>query len=141
MAITCPRCGAGFDVTLFQFGHRVRCDCGAVLEFPGADLRSGHTTSGPGGQAQEDGQMAEVELGRVTHYFGKIGVAAIEITQDSLAVGDTIRIKGHTSNFTQHVDSMQIDGQPVEEVTVGQAVGIKVAEHAREHDMVYKVVG
>ena len=85
--------------------------------------------------------MAEVELGRVTHYFGKIGVAAIEITQDSLAVGDTIHIRGHTSDFTQHVDSMQLDGQPVEEVTVGQSVGIKVAEHAREHDTVYKVVG
>ena len=84
--------------------------------------------------------MAEVELGKVTHYFGKIGVAAIEITQDSLAVGDTIRIKGHTSDFLQHIDSMQIDGQSVDEVTVGQSVGIKVDEHAREHDTVYKVV-
>ena len=139
MAITCPRCGAGFDVTLFQFGHRVRCDCGAVLEFPGVDLRSGHTVSGPM-QAQEDGRMAEVELGKVTHYFGKIGVAAIEITQDTLVVGDTIRVKGHSSDFTQTVDSMQIDGQPVEEATAGQSVGIKVAEHAREHDVVYKLV-
>ncbi|HUT13868.1 MAG TPA: hypothetical protein VMY42_25490 [Thermoguttaceae bacterium] len=84
--------------------------------------------------------MAEVELGRVTHYFGKIGVAAIEITQDSLTVGDTIHIKGHTSDFTHKVDSMQIDGQLVEEATVGQSVGIKVAEHTREHDAVFKVV-
>ena len=84
--------------------------------------------------------MAEVELGKVTHYFGKIGVAAIEITQDSLIVGDTIRIKGHTSDFTQHIDSMQIDGQSVEEATVGQSVGIRVKEHAREHDTVYKIV-
>ena len=84
--------------------------------------------------------MAEVELGKVTHYFGKIGVAAIEITQDTLVVGDTIRVKGHSSDFSQTVDSMQIDGQPVEEATVGQSVGIKVAEHAREHDVVYKVV-
>jgi len=85
--------------------------------------------------------MAEVELGKVTHYFGKIMVAAIEITQDSLAVGDTIRVKGHTSDFTQTIDSMQIDGQAVQEVTVGQSVGIKMIEHAREHDLVYKVVG
>ena len=84
--------------------------------------------------------MAEVELGKVTHYFGKIGVAAIEITQDTLSVGDTIHVKGHTSDFTQKIDSMQIDGQSVVEVTVGQSVGIKVPEHAREHDMVYKVV-
>lgn len=84
--------------------------------------------------------MAEVELGKITHYFGKIGVAAIEITQDSLAVGDTIRIKGHTSDFTQKIDSMQIDGQPVDEATVGQSIGIKVDKHAREHDAVYKVI-
>jgi translation initiation factor IF-2 len=139
MAITCPRCGAGFDVTLFQFGHRVECDCGTVLEFPGADLRGGHATSNSA-QAREDGKMAEVELGKVTHYFSKIGVAAIEITQDTLTVGDTIHVKGHTSDFKQTIDSMQIDGQSVAEATVGQSVGIRVAEHAREHDMVYKVV-
>jgi putative protease len=139
MAITCPRCGAGFDVTLFQFGHRVRCDCGGLLAFPGADLRSGHTVFGPV-QAKEDRQMAEVELGRVTHYFSKIGVVAIELTQDTLVVGDTIHVKGHTSDFTQKIDSMQIDGQSVEEATVGQSVGLKVTGHAREHDLVYKVV-
>ena len=137
MAITCPRCGAGFDVTLFQFGHTLRCDCGARVE-----LRRGHVSSDAIREdpKQEDGPMAEVELGRVTHYFSKIGVAAIEITQDVLAVGDTIHIKGHTSDFTETLDSMQIDGQSVQEVTVGQSVGIKVKEHAREHDAVYKVV-
>jgi putative protease len=83
--------------------------------------------------------MPDVEIGKVTHYFGKIGVAAIEITSGSLSVGDTIRIKGHTSDFTQPVDSMQIEGQSVETAEAGQAIGIKVAEHARPHDMVYKV--
>jgi putative protease len=134
MAITCPRCGAGFDVTLFQFGHRVRCDCGEWV-----DLDQGHIIAEPA-QPKEEGQMAEVELGRVTHYFGKIGVAAIEITQNTLSVGDTIHIKGHTSDFTQKVDSIQIEGESVEQATVGQAVGIRVTEHAREHDTVYKVV-
>lgn len=66
-------------------------------------------------------------------------MAAIEITDGSLCVGDTIHIKGHTSDFTQTVDSMQIDNESVEEATVGQNVGIKVADHAREHDVVYKV--
>ena len=84
--------------------------------------------------------MAEVEVGKVTHYFGKIGVAGVEITQDTLAVGNTIHIKGHTSDFTQTVDSMQIDGQPVQEAAAGQSVGFKVVEHAREHDVVYKVI-
>jgi len=84
--------------------------------------------------------MAEVQIGKVTHYFGKIGVAAIEITEGSLSVGDTIHIKGHTSDFTQKVESMQIDNAPVETAAPGQTVGLKVAEHAREHDVVYKVV-
>ena len=134
MAITCPRCGAGFDVTLFQFGHRVRCDCGAWV-----DLRSGHLAADRA-LRKGDAHMAEVELGRISHYFSKIGVAAIEITQDSLSVGETIHVKGHTSDFVQRVDSMQIDGQGVQEATVGQSVGIKVVDHARQHDVVYKVV-
>ena len=83
--------------------------------------------------------MAEQAIGRVTHYFGKIGVAAIEITAGTLAVGDTIHVKGHTADFSQTVDSMQIDGQAVPIATVGQAVGIKVAGHAHPHDVVYKV--
>jgi putative protease len=83
--------------------------------------------------------MAEEQIGRVTHYFGKAGVAAIEITSGTLAVGDTIRIKGHTSDFTQQVDSMQIDGKPVQQASTGQSVGLRVAQHAREHDVVHKV--
>jgi hypothetical protein len=85
--------------------------------------------------------MAEVELGKVTHYFSKIGVAAIAITQDTLRVGDTIHVKGHTSDFTQQIDSLQIDGKSVPEATTGQSVGLRVKDHAREHDQVFKVVG
>ena len=133
MAIVCPGCGAGYDVTLFQFGNRVRCNCGSWV-----DLDSGHTRrppiAGNGGR-----QMAEEEIGRVTHYFGKIGVAAIEITKGELSVGDTIHFKGHTSDFKQTVDSMEIDGESVERASTGKNVGIKVIEHAREHDVVYKV--
>ena len=42
MAITCPRCGSEFDVTLFQFGHQVQCLCGVKIEYPGTDQREGH---------------------------------------------------------------------------------------------------
>lgn len=132
MAIACPRCGAGYDVTLFQFGRPIRCDCGSWV-----DLESGHTRPVAG----EVRDMAEEEIGRVTHYFGKIGVAAIEITGGTLAVGDTIHFKGHTSDFTQVVDSMQVDGKPVEKAEHGRNVGIKVKEHAREHDVVSRVTG
>ena len=80
----------------------------------------------------------EKQIGRVKHYFGKAGVAAIEL-EESLAVGDRIRVKGHTSDWTQVIDSMQIEGAGIEKAERGQVVGIKVPEHAREHDVVYKV--
>jgi putative protease len=83
--------------------------------------------------------MAEQKIGRVTHYFGHIQVAAIEL-EGELKVGDTIHVKGHTSDFTQPVDSMQIEHESVESAGKGDSIGIKVVEHAREHDDVYKVV-
>jgi putative protease len=81
----------------------------------------------------------EEEIGRVTHYFTRIGVAAIDIKKGELKVGDTIHIKGHTTDFYQKIDSMQIEHQPVEKAEAGQSVGIKVSEHVRENDIVYKV--
>lgn len=83
--------------------------------------------------------MEEQEVGRVVDYFAKVGVAGIEMT-GQLAVGDTIRIKGHTTDFQQTVDSMQIEHQVVQEVKPGDSVGIKVADRCRTHDLVYKVV-
>jgi putative protease len=134
MAITCPRCGAGFDVTLFQFGHRVRCQCGQWVELSQGHLR---VESGP---RKEGSEMAEIEIGKISHYFSKIGVAAIEITSDQLNVGDTVHIKGHTSDFRQKIDSMQVDNKSVSTAEPGDSVGIKVAEHTRQHDVVYRVV-
>lgn len=83
--------------------------------------------------------MAEEKIGVVTHYFGKIGVAAVRITSGELRTGDTIRIVGHTNDFTQRVDSMQVEHETVEIARPGETVGVKVAEHAREHDEVFKV--
>lgn len=82
--------------------------------------------------------MPEEEIGRITHYFNKIGVAAIELT-GNLAVGDTIHVKGHTSDWEQAIDSMQIEHESVESAGPGTSIGIKVAGHAHEHDAVYKV--
>jgi translation initiation factor IF-2 len=84
--------------------------------------------------------MAEVEIGKVTHFFSKAGVVAIEVAQDALHVGDTIHLKGHTTDFTQKIDSMQVDNQAVPEAAAGQSVGLRVKDHARVHDLVYKVV-
>ena len=84
--------------------------------------------------------MAEQLIGKVTHYFTKANVAGIEITDGQLCVGDTIHIIGHTSDFTQKVESMQIDRAPVESAKVGDEIGVRVVEHAREHDEVYRVL-
>jgi hypothetical protein len=83
-------------------------------------------------------EMAEQLIGKVTHYFGKAGVAAIEITDGELGIGDTIHIQGHTSDFYLTVESMQIDRAPVQTAKAGDKIGIKVAEHARENDRVFK---
>ena len=84
--------------------------------------------------------MAEQKIGVVIHYFNHIHVAGIRLTDGELAVGDTIHVKGHTSDYTQTVESMQVDNQAVEVATPGQDVGIRVAEYTREHDEVFKVV-
>lgn len=83
--------------------------------------------------------MAELEIGVVTHYFGHLGVAAIQITGTSLKVGDTIHIKGHTTDFMTTVQSMEVEHAPVQEAKKGDAIGIKVPGHTREHDKVYVV--
>jgi translation elongation factor EF-1alpha len=82
--------------------------------------------------------MPEKEIGKITHYFGHIGVGIAELT-DSLRVGDTIHIKGHSTDFTQSVDSMQIEHASVTEAKVGDAVGLKVAQKVHPHDVVFKV--
>jgi len=86
------------------------------------------------------GPMAgEERVGIVTHYYGHLLVAAVKMESGSLRVGDAIRILGHTSDIRQRVDSMQIEHQSVSEAGAGQEIGLKVTEHAREGDVVYKV--
>jgi len=78
-------------------------------------------------------------IGTITHYFNKISVGIIKITDGELKVGDTIHIKGHTSDFTQKVNSMQIEHASIEKAKKGDEVGIKVDAHVHEHDQVYLV--
>ncbi len=85
--------------------------------------------------------MAEKKVGIITHYFDKIRVAVVKITERDLKVGDTIHIKGHTSDFTQRIESMQVGHKNVVEAKVGETVGMRVTDHAREHDEVFKVEG
>lgn len=84
---------------------------------------------------KEEGQL----IGKVTHYFGNIGVAVIELA-DSLKVGDTIRIVGgESTDFTQKVESMEIEHQKINEAKAGDSIGLKVKEKVREGYKVYKV--
>lgn len=82
--------------------------------------------------------MAEVEVGRVSDYFARVGVAGIELT-GALKVGEVIHIKGHTTDLTQPVESMQIDRADVQEAGSGDSVGILVSERCRSGDLVYRV--
>jgi putative protease len=77
-------------------------------------------------------------IGVVTHYYNHLSVAILKLEKGMLRVGDHIHIKGHTSDFAQPVDSMEIDHVHVNEARPGQSFGLRVREHAREHDVVYK---
>jgi translation elongation factor EF-1alpha len=83
--------------------------------------------------------MGEQLVGRVTHYFGKPHVAIVEVTVGELRAGDTIRVVGRTAEFTQKIESMQLEHAPVDSAAVGDSVGVEVAERTREHDRVYLV--
>jgi len=83
--------------------------------------------------------MTETKIGTVTHYYNHIHVAGVTITDGELHQGDVIHVKGHTSDFEQKVESMQIDNVTVDAAKAGDQIGLSVIEHAREHDTVYMV--
>jgi putative protease len=76
-------------------------------------------------------------VGKVTHYFGHLGVMALDLT-DNLAVGDKLHIKGHTTDVVVMVESMQIEHQNVAQAKPGDSVGIKVGEKVRVGDLAYR---
>jgi len=78
-----------------------------------------------------------IEIGHISHFFSKISVAVIELTKP-LSVGDTILIKGPTTDFEQVVESMQIEHKNIQRAEAGQSIGLKVAQRVREKDAVYK---
>lgn len=78
-------------------------------------------------------------IGKVTHYFGKISVAIVELS-DTLKAGDRISIEGPNTNFLQDVASMQIEHEDVKQAEKGKSIGLKVDSSVREGDAVYRVV-
>lgn len=83
--------------------------------------------------------MVEEKIGIVEHFFTNVSVAAVKIIEGDLKIGDTIHFVGAHTDFKQKISSMQIDRNPVNSVKKGDAVGIKVQEKVREHDIVYKI--
>jgi Elongation factor Tu domain 2 len=78
-------------------------------------------------------------IGVVTHYYSHLSVAIMRLESGTLRVGDVIHIRGHTTDFSQKVESLEVNQAPVTEVRPNEEFGLKVAEHAREHDVVFKV--
>jgi transcription antitermination factor NusG len=82
--------------------------------------------------------MKEQQVGVVTHYFGGAGVAGVTLS-GKVSVGDTLRFHGHTTDFTQTLESMQIEHESVDKAKAKDEIGIKVGDRVRINDKVYKV--
>ena len=89
-------------------------------------------------EEKQKGKALGQEVGKVTHYYTKLGVGVVKLS-GALKVGDKIRIKGATTDFEQIVESMQIEKDKIKEGKAGQSVGLKVKEHVRASDVVYRV--
>ena len=79
------------------------------------------------------------EVGRVSGFFAHPSVAIVELSKP-LKIGDAIYIKGHTTDFQQAVESMEVEHKPVQEARPGESIGVKVKDRCRKHDAVYKLV-
>lgn len=95
--------------------------------------------SAPAAVPEHRPMPGEEPVGVVTHYYNHLSVAVVQLDIGSLEVGDTVRFLGHTTDFRQRVDSLEIEHQSVNEVGRRQSFGMKVKDHVREHDVVYKV--
>ncbi len=83
----------------------------------------------------------EERIGSVIRFFDKTSIAAVKLEFGDLAVGDTVRIKGSSSDFTQKIELMEFDHQPVQKATRGQFTGIKLSHPVKPFDLVFKVIG
>jgi translation initiation factor IF-2 len=82
--------------------------------------------------------MSEIRIGKVTHYFDHISVAVLELTE-KIRVGDTVRFLGHSTDFKQEVNSLQIEHLSVNEATQGQEVALKVSQIVHPNDSMFKI--
>jgi hypothetical protein len=83
----------------------------------------------------------EERIGSVIKFFDKTSIAAIKLDYGDLSVGDTIHIKGNTTDFIQLLEVMEFDHQPVKKAVRGQFTGVKLSQPAKPFDLIYKVAG
>ncbi len=93
----------------------------------------------PTPSAQPPPAEQEERIGVVTHYYSHLAVAIIRLESGTLRVGDVIHIRGHTTDFIQKIESLEVNHAAVTEVGPNEEFGLKVVEHVREHDVVFKV--
>jgi len=87
----------------------------------------------------EEPSANEEAIGVITHYYSHLGVAVVQLNKGTLRSGSKIHVKGHSTDLTQKVESMEYEHRHVDEASAGQSVGLKVNDHVREHDIVYVV--
>ncbi len=80
--------------------------------------------------------MANAKVGRITHFYDKIGVAVVEVLK-AIKVGDTVKISGHDQEFTQTISSMQIEHEQIDKASKGQTVGMKMDKPVKENDELF----
>lgn len=83
--------------------------------------------------------MGEEKLGEVVKFFAKPSVAAVKITGGELSVGDTVKFVGHTTDFEDTIDSMEVNNEKIDTAVVGDYIGIKVPQRVRPGDEMYKI--
>ena len=111
---------------------------GVAVAIPRPASYCGTDCTGDGGGGRGD-SMPEQLIGTVVHYFKGPSVAVVRVTEGTLAVGESVRFHGHTTDFTEPVASMEVNHEKVLQANVGDEVAIKVKDRVRQHDQVFKV--
>lgn len=81
----------------------------------------------------------DIQIGKVTHYFDKLEVAVVEVMNQTLRVGDTVKVSGHDNEFTQKITSLQVEHDQLSEVAPGESCGMKVDKPVKAGDMLYLI--
>lgn len=79
----------------------------------------------------------DIQIGKITHFYDKIGVAVVDVMSQAIKVGDVVKISGHDKEHKQKVASLQVEHKKVNEVSPGESCGMKVDKPVKEGDVLY----